>query len=256
MRFRIYIAALSVAMIVGLGMAHASCTTASVTGTYGFLQSAKDSTGGIALGNGQITFNGLGSVTGTNSAFVVYSPSKGWSDSTGSAFTGTYTVASNCTGTVTLIDSGSGSKSHYSFVADNNESGSQFIRIDANGSVQLGFLVAEGTVTCGLGTTNRIFATELSGVMIGNGPVGYVGRLVFSTKGTVTGNLTVNVNGTITKPTVTGTYTEASDCTGTITITPNGLGTMNFTFVVVNSGKELLLIETDTNMVVSGNLQM
>ena len=254
MRLRFFAARLSFAIVLGLGVAHAACTTASINGTYGVIQTAKNGTGSVGVGDAQITFDGLGHVTGTNPAFVSYSSSSGWTESN-STFTGTYTVAANCTGNVTLVDSGSSQKSHFTFVADNNQTGSQFIRVDA-GSVQLGTLIAQGTGTCGLGTTNRIFAAEVNGVVIGTGPVGYIGRLVFSTKGAVTGNMTLNVNGTITRANVTGTYAEASDCTGTATVTPTGFSPLNFTFVVVNSGKELLLVETDTNTVVSGNLQM
>lgn len=254
MKVRVFVSAVLLALAVGVGVAHASCTLASVAGTYGILQTAKNGTGGIGAGNGQLTFDGLGHLTGTQVGFVTYTSSTGWKDSTGT-FTGTYTVAANCTGTVITVDS-SGSKARFSFVADNSEGGSQFIRVDNSGAVQLGFLVAAGSATCGLGTSSRVFAAELSGVVIGTGPVGYVGRVVLSAKGGVSGTMSVNVNGKNTNASITGTYSEASDCTGTATITPAGFSPLHFSFVVVNSGKELLFLETDNDTVVSGNLQM
>jgi hypothetical protein len=54
---------------------------------------------------------------------------------------------------------------------------------------------------------------------------------------------------------ITGTYTENADCTGTAQITPQGFSATNFATVVVNEGKELLLIETDTGTLVAGNAQ-
>ena len=64
------------------------------------------------------------------------------------------------------------------------------------------------------------------------------------------------VNGTVaTATSITGTYTEAANCTGTLTITPHGFGTLNFAFVSVNSGKELLLLETDAGTEVNGTMQ-
>jgi hypothetical protein len=54
---------------------------------------------------------------------------------------------------------------------------------------------------------------------------------------------------------VTGSYSVAPDCTGTATITPKGQSPLNFSFVVVDCGKEMLAIETDADTVVSGTLQ-
>jgi len=60
------------------------------------------------------------------------------------------------------------------------------------------------------------------------------------------------VNGTIVTAPFNGTYTESANCTGTAQFTPSGFRTLNFHFVVVNAGKEILLLETDTNTVVGG----
>jgi len=46
-----------------------------------------------------------------------------------------------------------------------------------------------------------------------------------------------------------------TDCRGTATITPKGQSPLNFSFVVVDGGKEMLAIETDANTIVSGTLQ-
>jgi hypothetical protein len=54
---------------------------------------------------------------------------------------------------------------------------------------------------------------------------------------------------------VTGTYTEASDCSGTLKITPKGSSALNFNSVFVNGGKELLLIEIDSGTVIGGTAQ-
>ena len=52
---------------------------------------------------------------------------------------------------------------------------------------------------------------------------------------------------------VTGSYKVDRDCRGTATITPKS--EMHFSFVVVDCGKEMLAVETDTDTVVSGTLQ-
>lgn len=241
------------AMAVAVGPAHAACTKASIKGTFGYQQVAAASGGAEGAGIGQITFDGKGNVSGTNVVFVSYASSV-WKSNSGS-FSGTYTVAKNCTGTVTTVGS-SGNTSHFSFAADDGKKGAQFIETDSTGAVQLGFLIAEGTGTCGLGTASRTFAPNLFGIDVSTGPVGYVGQLVLASNGDVTGSLTLSLDGTVTEANVTGTYTEGSNCIGTAAITPAGSSTLNFDFVVVDSGKELLLVESDSDTVVSGNAQM
>ena len=83
----------------------------------------------------------------------------------------------------------------------------------------------------------------------------YVGQVILNGKGKVSGSGYSSIAGSIHKGTLTGTYTEASDCTGTLQFTPPGGSLSNFSFVVVNSGKELLVIETDNGTTVFGNSQ-
>jgi hypothetical protein len=64
-----------------------------------------------------------------------------------------------------------------------------------------------------------------------------------------------SINFTNTKLSVTGSYTEKSDCLGTAQVTPKGSAAMNFNTVEVNGGKELLLIETDSGTFLSGTAQ-
>jgi hypothetical protein len=63
--------------------------------------------------------------------------------------------------------------------------------------------------------------------------------------GNVSGSGTFDVNGTITTSSISGTYTEKSNCTGTATITA-GTSTLNFNLVVAAAGKEIFMIETDS----------
>ena len=242
------------AMVWSVGSAHAACTNASVSGTFGLFSTAA-ATGGVGTGNGQVYFDGNGNVSGAT-LFVSYG-SFGWSSST-SSFTGSYAVSGNCTGTLTAIDSGNGSASHFNFVVDNSKKEAQFISTDNDNSgfFQSGFVLAQGTAACGMGTTPRGFAANLSGTLVGTGGVGYVGQVILRPNGQVAGSMTLAINGVVTQnANITGTYTENSDCTGTAAVTPKGFSTMNFSFVAVNSGTELLLVETDSNAVISGTMQ-
>ena len=65
---------------------------------------------------------------------------------------------------------------------------------------------------------------------------------------------TFSVGGAIATSAVRGTYSEENNCQGTAQII-SGLGTMNFRTVVVNDGKEWIMLEDDNNTLVAGTAQ-
>lgn len=215
----------------------AACTNATFTGVWGFQ---------LGTAVGQLTSNGAGKITAgsatVNQNGVVINQT----------FTGTYSVAGICTGKLTLNFVGGGTATA-SFVLDNANTGAQIIETTAGASAE-GSAATEGTVTCGLTGTKETFAALFLGQNT-TGLVDYVAQIVLSGTGTVSGSGTFDVGGTIHNASITGTYTENSSCQGTLKITPKGLTTLNFAFVVVNGGKELLLVETDTTASVFGNMQ-
>jgi hypothetical protein len=94
------------------------------------------------------------------------------------------------------------------------------------------------------------------------GPVILIGELVLgvdaSGKGVISGHLAGSEDGTIltfAEEPLTGSYSVDANCTGTLTITPKGEPALNFSFVIVDCGKEMLAIETDADTVVTGTLQ-
>lgn len=214
---------------------------------FGFTSDGFDSPGQPGTSVGQYNFDGNGNVSGA------FTHSNGTISSV--TFTGTYSVAKNCTGSL-VVNNSKGVTEHHNFVIDNGKKGMQLIRTDA-GQVKHGFAVAQGAGTCGLTGKKQTYAFNLSGIDNGvGGPVAYVGQLTFDGKGNIPfGNITLNLNGTIFTSTITGTYTVNSNCTGAEQITISGAGTANQNFVLVNGRKEALLIETDSNTIVSGNAQ-
>ena len=224
-------------LAVAIAVPRASaCSDGSMNGVVGFLV-------GSAVGHftadgaGHIT---AGSLTVSNGGVI-----------SNKTFTGTYSIATNCIGTLTLNYIGGG-KVDANFVFDNGNKGAQIIDADI-GTLASGFSLAQGTVTCGLGP-KRTFAANLLGKN-SVGHVAYVAQVILNGTGGVSGSGTFDVNGTITVATITGTYTENSHCTGSLKITPKGLSALNFNFVVVNAGSEMFLVETDTNAVVAGYMQ-
>ncbi len=217
--------------------AHATCTKATLTGVWGF-------SNGHSVG--QITFDGSGHITAESETIM-----SGGVESTATA-TGTYSVASNCTGTGTLNYTG-GPTINISIVLYNTNKSLQIIVTTPSYTVA-GTASAQGTGTCGLSGKRQTWSANLVSIYADTNA--YVAQLIFDGAGGVTGSGNFVVNGTNTKAsTIAGTYTEAANCTGTLTITPHGFGTLNFTYVSVNSGKELLLLETDSGTEVNGVMQ-
>jgi len=232
--------------LAALGSASAAtCSKASLAGVVGFFSTGYDGPDMPGTSVGQMNFNGKGKVSGS------------WTHNNGTAttltFTGTYTVASNCTGSI-VLNTSAGTTENDNFILDNANSGMQLIRTDAS-EVKSGYAVAEGTVTCGLTGKKQSFAANVSGTTLSLTALAYVGQVILDGKGNVSGSGTFNNNGTLATGALTGTYTESSNCTGTMQVTPAGGETSNLSFVVVNGGKELLVIQTDSGSIVSGNAQ-
>jgi hypothetical protein len=129
-----------------------------------------------------------------------------------------------------------------------------------------GFGVAQGSPTCTNAGVEGSFGFEATGVFLAGapvtGPVVMIGELKLSVDtsgaGVISGHVAGSEDGTLftfAGEPVIGTYSVAPDCTGTATITPKNKPALNFSFVVVNGGTEMLAIETDADTVVSATLQ-
>ena len=91
------------------------------------------------------------------------------------------------------------------------------------------------------------------------GWVAFIGELKLtvdpSGEGVISGHLAGSEGDTtIAFTPVTGSYKVNTDCKGTATVTPKGQSPLNFSFVVVDYGKEMLAVDTDADTVVSGTL--
>ena len=233
-----------------------SCSQASLNGTYGFLHDGKDGNAApISAAVSQITFDA------TAGTFTVQTTSSRDGVITMFSATGTYVVAANCTGTG--FPTG---HNPFSFVVTSTG----FLAVEpinlTTGISTEGFAVQQGSATCTNAGVEGSFGLEATGVFVAGapvtGPVVVIGDLKLtvnhSGEGLISGNLAGSEGGTIfhfVGEPVTGSYSVAADCTGTITIKSKSLSDINFSFVVVNGGKEMLAIETDADTIVSGTLR-
>lgn len=164
-------------------------------------------------------------------------------------FTGTYTVNSDCTGTVTTIDSNG--PAHFSIdIVDN---GQQILFIESDAGVAVSGSAKPQATNCTTQTVSGSYGYAITGWTFDSSGKGWgyaeSGKVVADGAGGLSSVATASQQGTIARGTLSGTYSVNSDCTGTVTFSNSG-GQLNF--VVVASGREVDYVETQNNTVISG----
>jgi hypothetical protein len=233
----------------------ATCTNDSLRGTYGFSHGGTDSNGTpLSAAVSQLTFD---SSTGT---FTGETTSSRDGVLTTFSFTGTYAIASNCTGTGTPTGGNT-----FNFVVTPPGFLVAEPFNETTGVTAEGFAVKQDSSSCTNARVEGSFGLQTTGVFLEGasttGAVALVGELKLmansSEEGVIRGHLGGSEGGTIltfADEPVTGSYKVDADCRGTATIKPKGQAEMHFSIVVVDCGRELLVLETDDNTIVSGTL--
>jgi hypothetical protein len=107
--------------------------------------------------------------------------------------------------------------------------------------------------SCSLASLHGTYGFSFNGTVAPFGPVAGQGTIVFTSAGNLSGSYNESVNGVLFQGKFTGSFNVNADCTGAGTVT--GLShtwTVQMHLVVVDNGKEVLLLETDPGRVVSG----
>ena len=228
------------------------CSNTSLSGNYGLLTSGTSAAGTPVKSLIQFTFDP------TTATFNSVEISSHDGVITTTPRTGIYAIASNCTGRTTVDES-----LHVAYVVTSTG----FFNVNEGiGTTIGGAGVKQGSATCTNAGVVGHFGFGATGIFVTGapvtGPVAFIGELKLSVNasgdGVISGHVAGSENGTtfpFSEEPVTGAYSVNSDCTGTATITPEGLSALNFSFVIVDGGNEMLALETDANTVVSGTLQ-
>jgi len=108
---------------------------------------------------------------------------------------------------------------------------------------------------CSNGTFNGNFGFTNTGTIVGVGDFAAVGRLSADGQGNLGGSITRSVNGVIARLTFTGTYAVNVDCTGSATLTFSSGQAVHRDFVIVDDGREVRGVSTDSGTVVIVNLR-
>jgi len=223
--------------------ASASCSNATLVGSYGFTITGVTASGSLTASVGQLTADGKGKFTGifTSSNAGVISPNV--------ALTGTYSIKASCTGTTTITPSG-GTATNFSLVVVSN--GGQFELTETKaGSSQYGYALAEGKATCTNAGIKNTFGFRGGGYTSSLAPYAFAGQVKLNGSGGITGSESASFGGTIESFSLTGSYSVSSNCTGTATFKGSTGNLAHTYFVIVNGGQSAMEIQTDANTIVT-----
>jgi hypothetical protein len=220
-----------------------TCSNASIKGLYGLLITGYDSSGLYQVGVGQINSNGTGGFTGVENVSddgVIFS---------NQAVNGTYSVSANCIGSGTIKNIKNGNTSHYNFVVDPLGSQVEAAGTDSGHGTASGYALSQGTATCSAAGVAGTYGFHGGGDLVGKGVLQFDGQYVLNGAGKLSGVETRIVDGVvISAEAISGTYTMASTCRGTITYTFDGAA-VHLNTVMVSGGKSFFTIETDADTV-------
>ncbi len=231
--FVFFLLALPAGLWAQTAPAPVTCTAASVKGTHAFVITGRNLNSALAIsnvlqGDGTATFDGVGAVsfvmvTSTN---VAQAQAQTWS--------GTYTLASNCTGTLTVS---SGENATFTMIAYSNGLG--FSLIGQDGTYALTGTGTTQPAACITSSVSGAYTFSGQGYALAGGKVSGVntlsGLLQFDGRGGITGNWSLATNTTATPDAVTGTYSVSAQCVGTGTLADKAGATWTLNFVVTTA---------------------
>jgi uncharacterized protein (TIGR03437 family) len=236
-----------------------SCGGSTVSGTYFYLLAGTVSNSGQGVPYaefGELVANGSGNITTGQSRQNLDGQTNTY------ALSGSYTVSSNCTGAFELaINTQQQTSIKLNFQIINNAQSMLVAVPNANevvtGTAYRTTAAPGGSATCGNGSLSGTYGYVLTGAESSAGRsflYSNSGQLFADGNGNLTATALVNLGGTFSSVSGTGTYSLASNCQGTAAITTQA-GTSNYIVAVVQDGQQVLFLETDTGTTVSGTAQ-
>ncbi len=229
-----------------------TCSTASLNGTYSLTLAGRDVSSALTFakalqGVGTASFDGLSKVTFTLTDNTNAAPG------VTQTLAGTFTLQSNCLGTVTIT---SGDTAGFSIASYNQ--GKSFLLTGQDGTYSFTGNGGGLATACTAALLTGPYAFNGNGFALSSGTIGGVnnisGVLTFDGKSVVTGTWYVAANGSSTTVTTTGQFTVSTGCTATATLSDT-LGTSySLTFVITaNNGSNFAVAGSNSLLMFSGS---
>jgi hypothetical protein len=239
------------APFVACAQTSGTCTSATLKGTYSISLTGRAVSSALVFGKdyqavGTITFDGVSAVSAslvsnTNSASGV-----------AQTLAGTYTIPSNCIGTLNFT---TGDTASYTLIPYNN--GNNFEITGEDATYELTGGGGPQPASCLTSTVSGNYVFSGNGFVLASGAITGVndisGLLTFDGAGGITGSWATAINTGSTSDTITGHYTMSNNCTGSATVTdPSGAGyTLSFVVTSADGANVALLGATSTNFFTS-----
>lgn len=232
-----------------------TCSTSTLSGTYFYLVSGSVLSQGSYYAYaelGKLVANGQGNVSGQSQSSL-------GGVLTNNTLVGTYSVQGNCSGSMSLSVNGQ-AQSPITFQITNGGLAA-VVAFSTPGEVVVGRAYRQtaqaGSIQCSSGSLTGAYGYLLTGVASVSGSAAYysdAGSVASDGSGNLTSQSVVNFGGTTAQLQATGTYSIASDCTGTAQLSSQA-GSANYYFAVAGDGQSVLFIETDAGTTVAGTAQ-
>ncbi len=238
----------------------ASCSAATLSGTYEINLGGRIVTGGvptkILTSNGAATFDGQSKVT-----FTLTSNAVNGSQAFGTSVTysGTYSIQSNCQGSINIT---SGNTANFAMVAygvsatTNQANAFTMVGTDATYAYSGGGTAQPSA--CAVSTLSGAWPFSTTGNSLSGssntGVVDMAGELQFDGQGNVTASWTQASSSGTTNVTATGTYSVTPACLGSITLTDTASNKYTGTVSVYGVlAANVQLVGTNPQLIFTGN---
>jgi uncharacterized protein (TIGR03437 family) len=211
-----------------------SCSPSNLTGTYSLALNGRSIS---AAGNFAGSFQGNGTATFDGQSVVTFTGTDNTNLATGNSFTysGTYTLPSNCYGTITLT---TGSTATFALVVW--DSGREFNLSGADATYVYSSSGGNFQPACGMASLSGEYTYDASGFTLSGttqtGSADESGVLQFDGQGNVTASYTMTSGGT--QPaaiTATGTYSVTSACLASATLIDSNGKSNALNFVITGT---------------------
>jgi hypothetical protein len=246
-----FAAALTIFAIAAMpATAQVTCANASLVGSYGVTLdgSVFPATGGPTFQKsiGLLTSDGQGLLRATLTTSVNGTV-------TPTAYTGSYSVQANCTGSMTL---NGGSSGPLVLALGIGNGGQSAVLAGALSSIALSGTMVKASTGCSAGALTAGYNWESDGEVVqAGGMIASVSGLIdlqFDGRGGISGSLIRVQLGAPVTLSIGGSYNVNGDCTGTIHFTDSQGFNYNIAFVVIEGAARMLLIQTDATTVNAG----
>ena len=233
-----------VVFALSLGAWGQSCSNSSLTGGYGIGALGTNASGDSVAVSGLLTADGNGNLKGTQTESV------NGTISSNVPISGTYSIGSDCNGTMAITPKG-GTKQNYNVTVASQ--GLRFFTLETDTGSILSLYGRSTEETACATNASGTFGFTASGSFVGTGNIAISGQITFDGAGHVSGIESSSIAGKINSNVAfTGTYSVKSNCTGKAAFKPKGGTMVHVSFELVRQMQSMFFVETDANSIIAG----